>query len=463
MDAAANSHEIRIPVASLARGMFVARLDRPWESTPFPFQGFLIDDDRDLKALRKLCRWVAIDPAHSDPAALRGLGLTAEKTRAKGRARRPPEPRNTGQEPSCAKRKPPRRAREASGQLDLIPTDPFPEGERPDYVPAHVPLVRYRNEVAFDKEIDAADQAAVVAGDTLKALLSDMAEGGSLSLDDLRGSATDLALSVARNPDALQWMVRMRDSNAQVYMHGVKVAVYLMSFARHLGFAPAELVQMATIGLLLDVGKIYVDQDLLLRRGGLDGAERARIEQHVTVGVEKLAEEGSLPAAVLAGIHEHHERVDGQGYPRQLPAEAISIHGRMAAIADCFAAMTSPRPYAATMAPHEAMKLLYAEAGSKFHAPLVEQFVQAVGIFPTGALVELSTGEIAVVVCHNRVRRLEPRVLVVMDAARRALEQPYEIDLMTQPHNGLGEKPIRIERGLPDGAYGLNLAALYAD
>jgi hypothetical protein len=114
------------------------------------------------------------------------------------------------------------------------------------------------------------------------------------------------------------------------------------------------------------------------------------------------------------------------------------------------------------MAPFEAMKQMYAEAGSKFHAPLVEQFVQAVGIFPTGALVELSSGEVAIVVCHNRVRRLEPRVLVVTDARKNQLELPYELDLMTQPHGPVGSKPIRIDKGLADGEYGLNLAALYA-
>lgn len=105
---------------------------------------------------------------------------------------------------------------------------------------------------------------------------------------------------------------------------------------------------------------------------------------------------------------------------------------------------------------------MYGEAGSKFHAPLVEQFVQAVGIFPTGALVQLSSGEVAVVVCHNRVRRLEPRVLVVTDATKRKLAIPYEMDLMTQPPPRAGRKPVRIDRGLADGAYGLDLAALYA-
>jgi HD-GYP domain-containing protein (c-di-GMP phosphodiesterase class II) len=218
---------------------------------------------------------------------------------------------------------------------------------------------------------------------------------------------------------------------------------------------------MATIGLLLDVGKIYLDHALLHRAGPLTEEERELVRRHVQVGVDALAVAGTLPATVLDAIAQHHERVDGTGYPNGLALESISIHGRMAAIADSFAAMTSRRAYAATMAPFEAMKTMYAEAGGKFHPPLVEQFVQAVGIFPTGALVELSSGEVAVVVCHNRVRRLEPRVLVVTDAAKKPLATPFELDLMTQ-QAALGRKPIRIDRGLADEAYGLNLAALYA-
>src|SRR5205823_14341284 len=136
------------------------------------------------------------------------------------------------------------------------------DSERSPQVPRSVPLVRYRHETPFETEIDNADDAAAVADDALKTLLDDMTRGGELSLVDLRSSAQDLALSIARNPDALQWLVRMRDANNDVYTHGVKVAVYLMSFARHLGFPPSELVQMAIIGLLLDVGKIYLEDDL---------------------------------------------------------------------------------------------------------------------------------------------------------------------------------------------------------
>jgi HD-GYP domain-containing protein (c-di-GMP phosphodiesterase class II) len=476
MTASLKSREIQIPIESLRRGLFVSSLDRAWSDTPFAFQGFLIEAEYEIDALRKLCRWVAIDTVYSDPAALRAVAPVEAAAPPATRKARPAEPAlkraatSTTVTPRgqpipwlrrAAKRRKPvtgaRRSREAPATAV-----PLPENERLPLVPPQVPLVRYRDETPFEREIDSAGHAATLAGEALKTLLDDMARGGELNLAELRSSAQDLAASVVRNPDALQWLVRMRDRDAAVYAHGVKVAVYLLSFARHLGFAPAELVQMATIGLLLDVGKIYIDQALLRRAGPLTPEERARVEQHVGVGVDALQGAGSLSATVLDAIAQHHERVDGTGYPRQLNLEAISFHGRMAAIADSFAAMTSRRAYAPAMAPFEAMKVLYAEAGAKFHAPLVEQFVQAVGIFPTGALVELSSGEVAVVVCHNRVRRLEPRVLVVTDATRRRLDVPFELDLMTQSQPAVGVKPVRIDRGLAEGSYGLDLGALYA-
>jgi HD-GYP domain-containing protein (c-di-GMP phosphodiesterase class II) len=466
--------EIQIPIEALRRGLFVSTLDRDWSETPFAFQGFLIEAEHEIEQLRKLCEWVAIDPVYSDPAALRTIFEAIAEQEKPSRARAATAPATTDKAPSTPKtphgepvpwlqrlavklRKGGRKRRTAAP-----PVVALPDSERSPLIPPTVPLVRYRTEVAFEREIDTADDAAAVADVALKTLLEDMARGGELNLVDLRASAQDLASSVARNPDALQWMVRMRDANNAVYTHGVKVAVYLMSFARHLGFAPAELVQMATIGLLLDVGKIYIEHELLHRAGPLNDKERARVQEHVNVGVDALADAGTLPTTILQAIAEHHERADGTGYPHQLTLEAISIHGRMAAVADSFAAMTSPRPYAPTMAPFEAMKMMYGEAGTKFHAPLVEQFVQAVGIFPTGALVELSSGEVAIVVCHNRVRRLEPRVLLVTDAAKKQLDVPFEFDLMTQSQPAIGSKPIRIDRGLADGAYGLEMAALYA-
>ena len=127
----------------------------------------------------------------------------------------------------------------------------------------------------------------------------------------------------------------------------------------------------------------------------------------------------------------------------------------MAAIADTFAALTTRRPYAEANSVFDSMKILLSDAGRKFHEPLVEQFVQAIGLFPVGSLVELSTGEAAAVIGHNKVRRLQPRVLVLTDFNKQLLATPFELNLLYDPKDA-DERPVRIRRDLPMHAYGIN-------
>jgi hypothetical protein len=165
---------------------------------------------------------------------------------------------------------------------------------------------------------------------------------------------------------------------------------------------------------------------------------------------------------VIEGIVQHHERLDGSGYPLGLVGEQIGIYGRMAAIADSFAALVSTRPYANASSAQDALMNLYEWCGTSFHEPLVEQFVQAIGIFPVGSMVELSSGEIAIVLSHNRTKRLEPKVLIISWPDHRPLSTPLERDLFAKPLGGDGTV-LRISRGLASGAYGLQVKNYYGN
>jgi HD-GYP domain-containing protein (c-di-GMP phosphodiesterase class II) len=214
------------------------------------------------------------------------------------------------------------------------------------------------------------------------------------------------------------------------------------------------------MGLLLDLGKTAVPRGLLEKPGRLTEQEFTLVKRHVELGLEVLASSArSLHADVIEGIAQHHERLNGGGYPRGLEGEYIGIYGRMAGIADCFAALTSPRPYAETLPVSEAMMRLYDWSGEQFALSLVEKLVQTIGVFPVGSLVELSSGEVAVVIRHNKVRRLQPTVLVIADFEKRPLRHFQTLDLLTA-----GDGPgtgIRVRRGLPTGAYGLDTDACY--
>ena len=209
------------------------------------------------------------------------------------------------------------------------------------------------------------------------------------------------------------------------------------------------------IGLLLDIGMTRIDNALLEKAGVLSEAERAEIRRHVDYGLEMLANADDLDPEVQEAIAQHHERMDGSGYPLGLKGIDTSFVSRMAAIADTFAALTSARPYAAPRSPFESMKVLSEGAGKLFHESLVEQFVQAIGLFPVGSLIELSSGEVAAVVSHNKIRRLKPRVLILTDVDKRPLDTPYELNMLLDVEED-DDEPAWIRRGLSADAYGLN-------
>jgi hypothetical protein len=153
----------------------------------------------------------------------------------------------------------------------------------------------------------------------------------------------------------------------------------------------------------------------------------------------------------------HHERFDGSGYPKALTGNQIPVFGRIGGIVDSYAAMTSNRPYASAMSSYDAMREFKALADKSFQAELVEQFIQAIGVFPAGTLVELSTGEIAVVLKEHRASRLLPEVAIILDADRKKLDDFRTVDLGEQPEEELSTTGVWINRGLNPGEFDINL------
>lgn len=392
---------IKVSTDNLRLGMFVADLDRPWLDTPFLIQGFLLDDKDDLRTLEHFCRYVYIDPLRST--------------------------------------------------IDLTP-------HRALVIPDNIKLTNYVDRAPVEEELPRAKEAYVRTKEVIQHLIHDIQTDSHLHIEHVDAVVDDIVESVISNPDALMWVALLRGGHGNVYTHGIRVSVYLLVFGRHLGFPVSELHNLGMIGLLLDIGKTKTPRELLDRNGKLTAEEFEVVKRHVDHGVKIVSGSTTVPRDVLEGIAQHHERFNGRGYPRGLSGDDIGMNGRMAGIADCFAALTSHRPYGGTISPCDALLQLY--SGDYFHRPLVEQFVQAIGAFPVGTLVELSSGEVAVVVRHNRARRLQPNVLLVTDANKQSLERPVAIDLMNQYPLGRKE-PLRIRCGLPADAFGIDTSAYY--
>jgi len=327
-------------------------------------------------------------------------------------------------------------------------------------LPTGVELREYTRRHSVRTELPRAQATVTRSRQALRQLVSDISGGRTPDTAPVNSVVGDMVASMIDNPDAMFWVGRLRDEQIDAYNHSIKVAIHLIALGRHLGFPPAELSQLGLVGMLADIGKVKLARDLLDKPSVLTDFEFEQVKHHVRFSLELLREAGPLPVAVELGIAQHHERMDGGGYPAGLSGHDISLYGRMAAIADRFSALTTMRTYANALSPQEALIGLFDDAGKGLHEVLVEQFVQAVSVFPVGSLVELNSGEVAIVVAHNRVRRLEPRVLVLTAPDKSPLPQPRDLDLLAQRRSG-GPR-LRIARGLPVGAFGLKARDYYA-
>jgi HD-GYP domain-containing protein (c-di-GMP phosphodiesterase class II) len=327
-------------------------------------------------------------------------------------------------------------------------------------IPSIIDLVVYRDRVGIESEVARAREAITLTEDTLAKLKADAVTEAALRVDGLPDVVDAIVQSVSRNADAMIWLARVRGSDATAYSHSIKVTAYLLALGRHLGFPKAELAQLTLVGLLMDIGKLDLDPAIVNKREALSEEEFEMLQSHVELGLTRLTSTMNLENAVLEGVAQHHEWIDGSGYPKGLSGDQIGIFGRMAAIADMYAALTTDRPYAPTMSSYDALQLMYARADKQLHGPLVEQFVRAIGLYPVGSLVLLSTEEVAVVTALDKVQRLEPRVLVLTGADKNTLDRPYELDLLKQKDLA-PDKKVRILRSLPAGVHNIDFRNFY--
>jgi len=408
--------ERQVAVADLTPGMYVCRLDRDWVGTPFLLQGFLIESRQEIERLGQYCRYVTIDVQKSgDKARTSALQLESVAVPA------PPQ------------------------MLDVA----MLAGARPRPVLA-----------AMSEELPRAREAADRAHALARDILDNLRAGGSLQPDLVGQIVTPLVDSLVRNPDAYFWLEALRHHDHYTYSHAVNCCALMAAFGRHLGFDDAALYDMAAAGLLLDIGKTCLPEALLDSNEALDAASRRQLQEHVQHGLRLYDESGMVNPTARQILLAHHEREDGSGYPQGLKGDAIPLLGRIAAIVDSFDAMISLRPYRRAMSKHEAIQQIYRERVVRYHADLVEQFVQCLGPYPVGTLVELNTGEVAIVMEQNPVRRLFPVVMLLTDAEKQLRNGFETLDLRAAPA-AAGAAPLSIRRSLERGSYGLDPRELY--
>ncbi len=408
-------------VDQLQVGMYVAKLDRPWIETPFPLQGFYVKDLSDIDTLRRYCREVTIDLVRSRVAA--------EPVRHELGA-------------------PVRRQTEAA--VNLVASSsaaPVAKARRP----------AYQVTVSMPQEVMASRELHTHFADSVVDIYRQLSKGSSVDVSAVKEVSSRVVDSLIRNPDAMVWLSRVRDKDSYSYHHAFRCAIWGTVFGRHLGISKQALENLAFGMTLMDVGKARMPDGLLNKKGLLTPSERVELRKHVDYSLEILAGLPGIPSQVMQMVAEHHERFDGSGYPNRLLGKAISPLGKIAGLVDTYDAMTSDRPYARAMTSVEAVSRLYELRNTEFQAQLVEEFIQAIGVYPTGTLVQMSNQEVGVVIAQNPERRLRPKLLILLDGDKKPVVRPRYVDMLTSSHDSAGE-PLRILTSLLPGAFGVDPA-----
>ena len=239
--------------------------------------------------------------------------------------------------------------------------------------------------------------------------------------------SSKLVASVDRNPDALLCLTKIREKDDYLLEHSLNVAILLANFANHLGMSEDEVQDLSYAGFLHDLGKIKIPDEILHKPGRLTDSEMEVMKGHVKHGVDYLKSTEIAPPLIQA-ISEHHERLDGLGYPAGTKGDDISQAGRMLAIADMYDALTADRVYKSGMSSQRAFSILMSDAPARLDQSLVQQFIKCLGVYPVGSLVLLSNDRLAMVL-EQKDSPLTPLVKVFYSVRNNHYLTPKDIDL----------------------------------
>jgi len=259
--------------------------------------------------------------------------------------------------------------------------------------------------------------------------MEDVSMGKSLDSDVAKKQVTNIVDSIFRNSDALISLTRLKSFDNYTFTHCVNVSVLLTSFAKKLGYNRKKLEQLALGGLVHDVGKMKIPDEVLNKPGRFTDEERQIMKNHTVYGKEVLDKTPGIPEVSKLLALEHHERFDGKGYPYGKDHTELQHDSLLAAIADVYDALTSKRVYKPGMPPPQALAYIKERGDSEFKKSLVDLFIVNVGVFPVGSLVELNSGELGIVSEVNRDDLLKPFVLLITDKLKRLVKRREHISL----------------------------------
>ena len=387
----------KIHISELQIGMYVSKLDREWIDTPFLMQGFLVENLDDIETICEYCEHVWIDALVD---------------------RWVPHHERSAPTPSSSKK-------------------------------------RYIHKVPLQAEHRKAIGAYSEARRLTKSFLDEARLGGVIDTKKAKATVQECVKSVVRNPEALMWMSRMRDQDEYTAEHCLNVCILAICLGRHLEMDEEDLNKLGICGLLHDVGKMSVPEEILNKPGKLTEHEFKIMKAHTTQGRNLLMSSPGIYRGAVDVAYSHHERLDGLGYPRGIKANGLSDFNRIVSIVDTYDAVTATRCYASAKTSTDALKILHDNRGTHFDPRLVNAFIDAIGLYPPGSIVELVNGQVGLVLSKNHRYRQLPKVIMLLGSDKKPTKQTV-VNLANVEKKKLGRDYL-IKTMLVDGSYDIHL------
>lgn len=386
--------------------MHVCELDRPWEGTPFPFQGFTIKTPEEISILRECCAIVFIDLEKT--AAIKDSYLTLQPQEGEGPLKDMPRISHTAATTNSLKYK---QAHKVSSLLkkDLLPSR----------------------------------QTYMVTNKLIMDTMGKISRGESFDVPLIKEAVAVCVEKTIQHTDAMMMLTRLRHKDRYTTEHSLNVSIICIAFGLYLGLEKRALFEVGLSGLLHDIGKTYTPDSVLNKPDRLTSSEMAVMRRHPVDGRDILLSHGEVPDSVIDAVYCHHERIDGGGYPRGVGSDYLSLYSRMLSIVDTFDAITGDRVYSKGETNEYALNALHKSSGSAYDSTLVNQFTGNIGIYPLGSLVEMQNGEAGIVTETNHDHRLRPKVKLILD--QNKVPQPLRHIDLSIPDRDANGVPYRIK------------------
>jgi len=287
----------------------------------------------------------------------------------------------------------------------------------------------------------------------LQSLYGDITSGLKMNLSLLDDIAADIVASVFRNHNAMTILTRLRDKHTYNWRHMINCAIFITVFAKYLGYKEKTVQELAMGALLHDLGQAKLPQGIFSKSDKASELEMQAIKKHVAQSLGLVKAEKGITPLMLDMIVNHHERLDGNGYPRGIKGDKLSRPARMMAIVDVYDAMTADRPHQLGDEPINALRYLLANK-QMFDSELVQRFIKCLGVHPVGTIVKLTNERLALVMEGNHQNPIKPKVKVFYNAKHNHHITAKDVDLSDTKNE------LKIIASIKPLDYQINLARL---